>query len=220
MSKIKTKIRTRASFVAGFRYHCLEAIQLGYDQMLKEKRYQVDYEEDNLTICLVETIKKTNFLLQFHISVNHQSPIYDEAMAYEGASPLKAPKVDFKFSKFGVLEEHEFYAEAKNLSENNWQKTSGSTVDASHYRARYIDTGIENYLLNRYPEGCLVGYVVNGREANIIAGLNKLIDSRGASPRIGQIRKDTSVTLPICYISDNQSVNGPMQLRHLFLQLA
>lgn len=220
MSKIKIRSRTRASIIAGFIYQCVEAIQLGYDRMITEKHYQVDWEEDNLTICLVKTINKTRFLARFHISINYQTPIYNEAMAYEGTNSLRAPKVDFKFSTFSRREEYEYFAEAKNLSESDWQKASGSTVDASHYRARYIDTGIENYLSGRYPEGCLVGYIVNGAEANIVAGINRLIDSRKASPRIGLIRKDTSTTMSISYTSDNQSINGPLPLRHLILQLA
>lgn len=204
----KFNAKARASVLAGFKYQCVEAIQLGYDRMRTEKRYQVDWEEDNLTICLVETIKQTGFLGQYQISVNYQSPIYSEAMAFEGANPLRAPRVDFKFSKFSGPKEHDYYAEAKNLSEMDWIKPAGTTVDASHYRARYIDTGIENYLKDRYPEGCLVGYIVNGNEDNVVAGLNRLISSRKALPRIGLISKDITTSIPICYSSENQLDTG------------
>lgn len=219
-SLINLKAQVKASIIAGFRHKCVEAIQLGYNRMIAEKFYQVDWEEDNLTICLVETIKKTSSLAQSHISVNYQTPIYSAAMAYLGASSLQAPRVDFKFSTFSKQEEYEYFAEAKNLSESDWYKASGSKVSASYYRARYIDTGIENYLVGRYPDGCLVGYIVNGKESNILAGLNGLISSRCASPRIGLLRKDSTVSFPICYTSDNQSSTGPITLRHLLLQLA
>lgn len=221
MRKISPKLRT--NFQTAFINHCAEAIQIGYDIMYSEKRYETDWEEDNLTICLVQTIKQAQFLGQYRISVNYQPPIYDEAMAFEGANPLRAPRVDFKFSKFFGPMERDYYAEAKNLSETDWVKPkAGTTVYASHYRARYIDTGITNYLSGRYPEGCLVGYIVNGTVANVVAGLNTLIDSRNKklSTGIGRINNDTSTTLTICYSSDNQSVNGPFAIRHLMLQLA
>jgi hypothetical protein len=218
MPKFSEKVRNIT--LNAFKFHCIEAIQVGYDKMRSEKRYHIDWEEDNLTICLIETINQTQFLGQFQISVNYQPPIYNEAMAFEGADPLKAPRVDFKFSKFFGPKERNYFAEAKNLSENNWIKSADTSVNASHYRARYIDTGIENYLSGRYPEGCLVGYVVNGNVANIVAGLNRLINSRNASPRIGFINKDATTSLSICYSSDNQSTKGTMSLRHLMLQLA
>jgi hypothetical protein len=222
MSKIRLRIRpeVQAALVNAFVNHCVEAIQIGYDMMRSENRYDVDREEDNLTICLVETIKKTPFLGQYRISVNYQSPIYTDAMAFEGANSLRAPRVDFKFSKFIGPKERDYYAEAKNLSENNWNKSDGASVKASHYRARYIDTGIENYLSGRYPEGCLLGYVVNGDVVNVVAGINNLIKTRKASPRIGLITKDPTTTMPICYVSDNQTASGPVSLRHLILQLA
>ena len=219
MSKIRVNSKTRERIIGAFKYHCLEAIQKGYELMIFEKRYQTEWEEDNLTICLVETIKRTDFLGLYQISVNYQPPIYDEAMAFEGANSLRAPRVDFKFSKFFGPVEYDYYAEAKNLSESDWIKpSSASKVSASHYRARYIDTGIENFLSGRYPEGFLVAYIVNGLEENIIAGLNGLINSRKATPRIGIILKDS--LMPICYLSENQLEKGSFLLRHLILQLA
>lgn len=219
MRKISFKVR--AGFKAAFHAHCLEAIQMGYVKIKSDKSYLVDWEEDSLTIHLVEAIKDTGFLGLYQIAVNYQPPIYNHAMIYEGASALKAPRVDFKFSKFSGPNEVDYYAEAKNLSEGNWVKSAGATVDASYYRSRYIDTGIENYLSKRYPEGCLVGYIVNGNEAKIVSKLNRLISSRGYFPRIGQIVKDASIPLSICYCSENQSLTGePVKLCHLFLQLA
>ena len=221
MKKIKINSKARESIITAFKQHCLEAIQRGYELMIRERKYQVEWEEDNLTICLVETTKRTDYLGQYQISINYQSPIYDEAMAFEGANSLCAPRVDFKFSTFFGANEYSYYAEAKNLSESDWIKPSNSaTISASHYRARYIDTGIENYLSGRYPEGFLVAYVVNGMEVNVVAGLNRLIDSRKVSPRIGHICKDQTTSIPICYSSENQLHTGFKILRHLILQLA
>ena len=219
MSKISTKVQQE--FRSAFAHRCIEAVQKGYDRMRLDKRYQVYWEEDNFTICLVETIKATKFLNQHRISVNHQPPVYSEQMAFAGENPLNAPRVDFKFSEYHGPIEYNYYMEAKNLSEKDWKKPIGTKVRAAYQRDRYIRTGIENYLSGRYPEGCLVAYVVNGKEANVLNALNRSIVSRQKdSPHIGLVQKDISMTFDICYCSHNQLIGGIWTLRHLFLQLA
>ena len=126
--------------------------------------------------------------------------------------------VDFKFTKWYSKHELDYYAEAKNLSETDWTKKDGSNVNASKYRARYIDTGIENLLSDRYPEGCVLAYVVQGKSENVIKGINRLIESRKIKPRVGLIQKDNSVPFPVCYASDHVLISGERTIWHLFLQ--
>lgn len=210
----------RAKIKASFISHCIEAINTGYDIILANANYELDWEEDNLTAHLVETIELSGFLNSFQISVNYQSPIVSHAIAFEGADFLTAPKVDFKFSTWSGPNEIKFYAEAKNLSEQDWHKASGALVEASKQRGRYLDTGINNFLSGRYPEGCLVGYVLNGSTATVISGLNSLIQKRKLEPRIGLIASDNTAAWPICYYSDNKKDRQPYRLMHLMLQLA
>lgn len=206
---------TKANFVT----LCLDALQRGYDRMVSDAQYDVDWEEDNLTVHLIEKIEQTGFLKSKRIEVNPQRPIYTDANIYGGKSPKKAPVVDFKLSKWYSVELMHYYAESKNLSESNWQKSDGSKVNASKYRARYIDTGIENFLSERYPEGCLVGYIVQGNGQNVISGINKLIQSRNLLPRIGLIQKDGDVPFSICHCSSHNIDGRQFAIRHVFLQL-
>ncbi len=202
-----------------FRHLCLQALQLGYEKMLADGQFKVFWEEDNLTAHLVEKIEGTGFLEESHIFINHQSPIYGHEIIYEGMSAKNAPIVDFKFSKWypGNTGLH-FYAEAKNLSENNWDKPNGASVDASYYRARYIDTGIENFLSGRYPEGCLVGYIVQGKQEQVISGINRLIESRKLLPKVGLIQKDSDVSFSTCYCSSHDFEGRQFTIRHVFMQ--
>lgn len=210
----------RATVKASFISHCIEAINTGYDIILANASHKLDWKEDNLTAHLVETIELSGFLTSFQISVNYQSPIVSHAIASEGADFLTAPKVDFKFSNWSGRNEFKFYAEAKNLSERDWYKASGALVKSSKQRGRYLDTGIENFLSGRYPEGCLVGYVLNGSTAAIVSGLNSLIKKRNLGPRTGIIAFDHTAAWPICYYSDNEKDEQPYRLVHLMLQLA
>lgn len=197
---------------------CLDALQRGYDSMVKDAQYDRDWKEDKLTAQLVDKTKSTGFLREKQISVNHQPPIYSQGVIYGEEDPLNAPKVDFKFTKWYSKLELDYYAEAKNVSETDWLKKDGSVVNASKYRARYIDTGIENFLTDRYPEGCLLAYVVHGKTENIITGINRLIESRKINPRVGLIKKDSSVPFSVCHASDHVLKSGERTIRHLFLQ--
>jgi hypothetical protein len=210
----------RAQIKASFINHCIEAVNIGYNIIIANKSHQLDWLEDNLTAHLVETIELSGFLTSFQISINYQPPIVNYDIAFQGADFLTAPKVDFKFSTWSGPKEIKFYAEAKNLSERDWHKASGALVKSSKQRGRYLDTGVENFLSNRYPEGCLVGYVLNGSTAAIVNNLNSLIKRRKLGPRIGFITLDHTATWPICYYSDNEKDGQSYRLVHLMLQLA
>ncbi|WP_152560107.1 hypothetical protein [Hymenobacter sp. IS2118] len=188
--------------------------------MLADKRYLLYWKEDNLTSCLIDSIELTRVLHNSQISVNPQALIISEEITYQGADFLSAPKVDFKFSSWHGTRETHYYAEAKNLSEFDWQKPDGALVRASEQRGRYIDTGIENFLTERYPQGCLVGYIVNGQVASIVSGINRLLVLRGAGPRIGAIDNTPNAVMATHYQSTNQLAHGKMKLDHLLLQLA
>lgn len=197
---------------------CLDALQRGYDKMIADGQYVVDWKEDKLTAHLVDKIKLTGFLRSQRISVNHQPPIYNEGVVYGEDDPAEAPRVDFKLTKWYVKDELDYYAEAKNLSEYDWDKSDGAKVIASKYKARYIDTGIENFLSGRYPEGCLLGYIVRGETARVIDGINKLITTRNLAPRIGLIEKDKLRLFPICYSSSHETDGKMFNITHLFMQ--
>ena len=60
--------------------------------------------------------------------------------------------------------------------ENNWiKKSTSATIDAHKLRKRYIKTGIANFTSGRYPNGCLLGYVVEGNTHKIVELLNKIL---------------------------------------------
>ena len=211
--------QVQAGFQASFVQNCVRAIQLGHDKMLADQLYSFEWDEDNLTLHLVNAMKQTGFLRQLRISINYQTPIVSTQMVFDGADFLTAPRVDFKLSTWVTEDEAEFFAEAKNLSQRDWTKSTGKQVRASHYRARYLETGIENYLIGRYPEGCLIGYVVNGATTDVVAGLNQLINTRRLQPRVGHLIALPPPTWSARYHSDNLPDNVPLTLIHLLLQL-
>ena len=134
--------------------------------------------------------------------------------------PKKAPRIDIRMANWSSSHKLLYYLEAKNLCQNDWQKTKSTTVKASYYRARYIDTGIDNFATERYPEGCLVGYVLEGEVELIIEGINNLLAKHRNRPSEIIQSKQTIHQHPYCYVSRHQTSNQEeLPLRHIFMKL-
>jgi hypothetical protein len=207
-------------FKKKFKNDCLEGILLGYAKMRSDKQYQIDWVEDKFTVHLIAKMHETGFFVDKNIIIIPQAPLYNESVAYGDANPLESPVIDFKFGRIWARNEYNYYAEAKNLSENNWCKTSGASVNAYDSRAYYISDGINRYLTGYYPEGCLIGYVVNGSVSGIVHTINRLLVHRRSIPKIGLIERDKAMTNDCCYISNNHLDDQIYSLTHLLLQLA
>lgn len=199
---------------------CLQILYQGYLLMLAEAKYDLDWEEDTLTINYARNMRLTNEARENNVTIIDQRKIYIEEHYSGENSTRTAPIIDLQFTKwFQNDAEIHFYAEAKNLSEQNWNKKSGKSVNAVYYHNRYIETGIGNFLSGRYPSGCLVGYVVEGDTQKILSSINKLIVNNGLSPRVGVIEQEDPPLYPEMYFSTNQSTSGETLLRHFMLKL-
>jgi hypothetical protein len=107
------------------------------------------------------------------------------------------------------------------LAENNWLKSHNSKVNASGLRARYIDTGIANFVSGRYPYGCLAGYILEGSADKILVMINKLLKSKKRNRPTEILRKIAPINdHQQCYQSEHKnSKENSLQLNHIFLVL-
>ena len=149
---------------------CLQCINLlihAHKLALIDNDFSTNWEEDTFTAHLLIYLDRLKIEEQW--CINPQVPSYSKEISQGLISSLKAPKPDIKFEKYAFQNQNPFtfYIEAKKLSETNWNKENGSkVVDLSQIR-RYVNTGIENFKTERYPNGCLAGYVVNGSMVKI-----------------------------------------------------
>lgn len=203
-----------------FATDCIDCILMGYDKMRSERIYDVNSVEDNLTVHLVRNMEEGGYLEAKDIIVDVQHKLYNRDVSYGPGDPANTPVIDLKFGKVWSKKDYRFYVEAKNLSEKNWTKTTGASVRSYDSRSYYISDGIERFLSGYYPEGCLIGYVVNGTTSGVVSNLNRLITKRGSGPRIGTLEPDVSIAQGSCFLSDNQLSHRTLTLRHLMLQLA
>src|SRR5262249_16950948 len=129
-----------------------------------------------------------------------------------------SPRIDVKYSVWSSNIEIDYYMEAKNLAENNWKKQSTNTsVNASSLRKRYINTGIGNFSSGRYPNGCILGYVMEGKLSNIVKLLNQILASNQRSEE--KLVNDRTYNVPYHYISKHNKTSMPT-LKHLMLDFS
>ncbi|MFC2131037.1 hypothetical protein ACFLSQ_06345 [Bacteroidota bacterium] len=197
---------------------CIDLLIKAFRLSLRKGMINKEWEEDSFTAHLYKFIE----ILQIDKKwiVNPQVPIYNKDITSGKISALKAPKPDLKFQKYDLTSGNlfVFYIEMKNLSENNWSKTSGSNVSSSYYIGRYVYTGIDNFISERYRFGCLAGYVVEGRVDKIVAKVNIKLE------KLNRKNESLSITNVIngfndSYISNHISKSKRhLKLKHIFLK--
>ncbi len=198
---------------------CLELLHQGYEAMLSAKGYDVDWKEDKLTVHYIACMQPLSIRKDHQISIIPQFIIYSNKHAFKEDEVDKAPRIDFMFQKWNTNEEIYYFAEAKNVSEKNWKKKNGASVNASKYYKRYIETGISHLLTEYYPSNCvMIAYVLNGDKNAILSNLNNKISTNFTG--YGIITKPTKPVYDEFYISENQVDSQTVILKHLFLQLS
>ncbi len=201
---------------------CLEMLHQGYEAMLLDQTYDIESEEDDITLQYILQMEKLELRHEYRITIIPQAPIYHKQHIEGSKKAKKAAKIDFKFSTWTLSNDREIhhFAEAKNLSEKNWKKANSKAVDANYYSNRYIETGISHLSSGYYPNtSFLVAYIVNGDKNNIIANLNKRIINDFSQSGYGKIVKPNESAADEYYISENIVGGKGIFIKHLFLQL-
>jgi len=192
-----------------------------YNQMLQVNKYDLNWEEEQFNQELVVFMKKTNLRKQYKLTIGIERKLFDEnELPIAENNPKKLPRIDINIVSWSFQnnEELEYFFEAKNLYESDWNKKV-----ASKYYNRYIDTGIENFRIKRYINGSLVGYILSGEILPVIRKLNiqlkknrlnnKAINSLSLIEKIDYL-KDFSY----CYESLHSRENEEIKIKHIFLR--
>jgi len=209
----------RNSFTESFEMICHTVLISGYNMAIDDGKYDADWKENSFTNYLASFMRKHEYVEQYHILIKVQIQEDNNNLPIDENDPDKQPIIDLWLANwYHTKNANEYFIEAKNLSENDWQKKSGSTVDASKQRGRYINTGIDNFVSGRYPFGCLVGYVVQGKAHNIVNKLNELLKKRRRKTEI-LIKNQFIHNFETCYISTHLISNrNSIHLKHIFLK--
>lgn len=143
---------------------CSRLIIDAYQTSLAEKIIQLDWNENDISSELHNHIKENPLRVKWKISTNVESHIPKDIPKVKGFAN-KYPRIDFRLTSFISTYEYEYFFEAKNLKQ----------IDSALKR-RYIDTGIDSFVSNKYSNGSIIGYLLEGNINETIKGINSLLE--------------------------------------------
>ncbi len=186
-----------------FEKKCFRLIFEAHQTSLTQKKYRLDWIENDFTELLNEYINLNPLSIKFKIFCKTEKKLFiDNKDELEKGYADKLSRIDFVYSIFAKTERFEYFMEAKNLKQNG---KLGSAL-----KRRYIKTGIDNFISKKYENGSLIGYLIEGNTIETIKGINSLLekDKRNAetlNPKLNKLIKT--------YYESNHSEIGT--LKHL-----
>ncbi|MBF0577166.1 hypothetical protein [Dysgonomonas sp. GY617] len=190
---------------------CLTLLSEGYCVTKSKGNISIDWEEEDISKELLLSLNTNRKRLEWQIDIIPEYRIYKN----NGIAAKCASRIDFRFSDW-TRNQWEYFAEAKNLIEVDSFKVGRETkVSAIKLHKRYIETGIDNYVSDKYPSnGCLIGYILQGKIDNIISCLNDCLCNAN---RVSEILRQQCLGIDVvdsCYVSIHDNNH---RIKHLML---
>jgi hypothetical protein len=200
---------------AQFEKKCVKILLDSHKELASKGRNFRDSKENAITVQLLGLMRKHKLSSDIEITREHYE---DTDAVYAGLDdPDESPRIDIKFMTWTSSQKAYYFFEAKNLYENNFTKAGKkSPISANTYQKRYIKTGIDNFTSGAYPNGFLVGYVLEGKPEKIADKINGLLKAAGRNTecltKISEAGK-----IQYCF-SSNHTGKNLSKLAHYFLK--
>lgn len=191
-----------------------------YNLAMIDKRYDLDWEEDQFTNYLINFMRRLPISKKHSLDIVPQYQLIKDGLPINNNNPKTLPIIDIRIFTWQLPNQKEYFFEAKNLCQNDWNKKTGTKVSTYDYTKRYINTGIENFRIGRYYDGALVGYVLEGNTSSIIDKINmRLLKDSNTINKIEPLLhtvsfKDIYSSIHLTLPSDN------LNIKHIFLNFA
>ena len=203
-----------AKVCAVFERRCVEMLQWACVTLKREKSINADWGEDNITANVYVLIHNSQQSVEYDIHPECEHPFFSQAILDNKKKAKSANKIDLAFQHNWSGRRFMFYVEAKNLIENDVQKTGRKTkARATTVIERYIETGIDHYLNKHYPLSCLLGYVLNGTVGGVVQAINAKLSQQKRSREILSIPVGTPPWM-VCHSPHADKTNQKVQLVH------
>jgi len=190
---------------------CNSLLVRAYKKVVKNGQYQLTWEEDTFTANMysaLEQLCQDEEIPCMPLYQEHQ--LTKEILAGE-VRPLTAKKIDIVFASFFYNPRLKYRVEAKILSEQDT-----NTRNAKHLAKEYVISGIDRFVRREYqPEGCIVGYIINGSADAILAAINLVLTGNNRNKEILN-DKHLIEGYEFCYNSKHEGFD----LKHLLFHFA
>lgn len=152
------------TFRKAFEEDCFELIVDAYSVALAEKKYQLNWFENDFSELLGHYVNEGKLSLEKGITCKTEKRLISgQANQVKGYAD-KLPRIDFVYSKIWSRQRFECYMEAKRLKEKD-----------TNLKRAYINEGMNRFISEKYPVGCMLGYLLEGNLNNTVDGINSLL---------------------------------------------
>ncbi len=164
-----------ASAIALFEERCIILLEWACQTLNSCKSIDIDWGEENITANIYVLIHDCQMAIDFDIYPESEHPFYDQDILDNKKKAKAASRIDLLFQNNWDGKRFSFFVEAKNLIEKDVQKKGRKSMTlAKDVLKRYIETGIDHYIGGYYPQGCMLGYVLNGSIEGVVNALNNI----------------------------------------------
>ncbi len=202
------------SFKQGFEWKCINLMIDAYTYVNSSNNINIDCEEEYISAVLFDYIDNCQQAINWKIDIAPEYRLYKDDVLKKVKSAKTAPRIDFRLCGWSNNSKLTYFVEAKNLIEiDSYKSNRKSKIQATKLHIRYIETGIGNYLSGQYPSnGCLVGYILQGKTENIVSMLNTCLCNLNRKPEILQLQSLEQTNFKPYYISSHNNVAS---IKHL-----
>ena len=182
-----------------FEQNCYQLIIEAFKVSLFEKIIQSDWNENDISYELYEKMEINPKRIKYQIHLSPEFRIPKNVSKTKGFSD-KLPRIDLKMANFVSEKEFKYFFEAKRLKEKS-----------SSLKRAYIKEGMDRFISEKYPLGCMLGYLLEGELDKTIKGINSLLKKDKRNTEILNLKSEES--LKSIYKSNHSDA---ISLKHLF----
>lgn len=147
-----------------FEDDCIELVVNAYNLAIVEKKYQTDWLENDFSELLCYYVNESQFSIDKGITCKTENKLFSNAENQTKGFADKLPRIDFVYFKIWKEQRFHYYMEAKRLKEKD-----------SKLKRSYIKEGMQRYLSEKYPMGCMLGYLLECNADETKNGINSLL---------------------------------------------
>ncbi|MDD3321932.1 MAG: hypothetical protein PHS59_10870 [Paludibacter sp.] len=189
-------------FRQAFEEDCIELIFNAYSIALSEKKYQLNWLENDISELLSYYVNISQLSIDKEITCKTEKKLFSEPSNIEKGFADKLPRIDFVYTKIWSKLRFECFMEAKRLKEKD-----------SKLKRAYINEGMDRFISTKYPIGCMLGYLLEGKTKETIIGINSLLEKDKRNTEILIVKSNKLLNT---YYESNHSEIG--LLKHLIFE--
>lgn len=191
----------RQAYLKAFEDDCVELIIYAYNLAVTEKKYQIDWHENDFSELLGYYVNESQLSIDKGITCKTEKKLISKIDNQVKGFADKLPRIDFIYSKIWKKQRFHCYMEAKRLKEKD-----------SNLKRAYIKEGMERFISKKYPLGCMMGYLLEGEMDETIKGINSLLIKYKRNTEVLNLKSDKF--LKTTYESNHLEIGT---LKHLIL---